>query len=90
MRRPTFTGQFKKDIRRMKRRGKDLSKLRLVMDEIGHGRKLPDGLGDHLLKGNWRGRRECHIEPDWLLIYVLRGDEEVVFERTGRHTDLFD
>ena len=90
MRQPTFTGQFKKDIRRMKRRGKDLSKLRPVMDEIVHGRKLPDGLRDHFLKGNWRGRRECHIEPDWLLIYVLRGDEEVVFERTGRHTDLFD
>lgn len=74
----------------MKRRGKDLSKLRTVMDAILKGEQLPDQVRDHSLTGNWRGRRECHIEPDWLLIYLLREDDEVVFERTGRHTDLFD
>ena len=90
MRRPAVTGQFNRDIRRMKKRRKDLAKLQLVMDDIVHGRPLPDSLRDHFLKGNWRGRRECHIEADWLLIYLFRGDDEVVFERTGRHTDLFN
>ena len=52
MRRPTVTGQFNKDIRRMKKRGKDLVKLRLVMDDIVYGRALPDSLSDHFLKGN--------------------------------------
>jgi mRNA interferase YafQ len=74
----------------LKRRGKDLSKLRRVVDAILKGEQLPDQVRDHFLSPNWRGRRECHIEPDWLLIYLLRGDDEVVFERTGRHTDLFD
>ena len=90
MRRPTVTGQFNKDTRLMKRRGKELSKLRWVMDAVLKGDQLPDRLRDHSLSGNWRGRRECHIEPDWLLIYLFRGDDEVVFERTGSHTDLFD
>jgi len=90
MRRPCVTGQFKKDLRRMRRRGKDMAKLREVMDAVIRGEELPEILRDHYLRGNWRGRRECHIEPDWLLIYLLREGDEVVFERTGRHTDLFD
>ena len=67
-----------------------MTKLREVMDDVIRGEELPESLRDHFLKGNWRGRRECHIEPDWLLIYLLDGDVEVVFERTGRHTDLFE
>ena len=67
-----------------------MSKLRAVMDAITCGERLPENLRDHHLKGEWRGRRECHVEPDWLLIYLLRGEDEVVFERTGRHTDLFE
>jgi mRNA interferase YafQ len=90
MRTPVVTGQFKRDTRRMKKRGKDLSKLRVVMTAILDGRNLPEALRDHALKGSWRGRRECHVEPDWLLIYLLRGANEVVFERTGTHVDLFE
>jgi mRNA interferase YafQ len=90
MRRPFVTGQYERDARLMKRRGRDLSKLRAVMDAIVRGERLPDNLRDHHLKGEWGGRRECHVEPDWLLIYLLRDDDEVVFERTGRHTDLFE
>jgi mRNA interferase YafQ len=73
----------------MKRRGKDMAKLRAAMQAILEGRTLPESMRDHVLKGNWRGRRECHIEPDWLLIYLLRGEDAVVFERTGTHVDLF-
>jgi mRNA interferase YafQ len=90
MRRPVFTGQFERDIRLMERRGKDTRKLREVMSSILHGKSLPVKMRDHQLRGVWRGRRECHVEPDWLLIYLLQGDDTVVFERTGRHTDLFD
>lgn len=89
MRTPLVTGQFKRDSRLMKKRGKDMSKLKAVMRAILEDRTLPESMHDHVLKGNWRGRRECHIEPDWLLIYLLRGEDEVVFERTGSHVDLF-
>ena len=74
----------------MKRRGKDTHKLREVMSAILRGEVLPVKMRDHQLKGVWRGRRECHVEPDWLLIYLLQGDDAVIFERTGRHADLFD
>ena len=90
MRRPAFTGQLERDIRLMERRGKDTRKLREVMSTILRGELLPVKMRDHQLKGVWRGRRECHVEPDWLLIYLLQGDDTGVFERTGRHTDLFD
>ena len=74
----------------MKKRGRDMSKLRVVMTAILEGLGLPEALRDHALKGGWRGRRECHVEPDWLVIYLLRGEDEAVFERTGTHADLFE
>ncbi len=88
MRTPSFTRQFERDLRLMQRRGKDIAKLRSVMTLLMEEQPLPERLRDHTLVGNWIGRRECHIEPDWLLIYKLL-DDEIIFERTGRHADLF-
>ena len=82
------TSQFKRDVERMKKRGKDLSKLREILEKIISGQQLEAKCRDHVLVGQYRGTRECHIEPDWLLIYEL-AQSEVVLIRTGTHTDLF-
>ena len=70
------------------KRGKDLGKLRAVIELLLAGEALPRDLGDHPLKGEWQPSRDLHIEPDWLLIYRVDGDA-VRFERTGTHADLF-
>ena len=89
MRTPSFTGQFRKDVRRAERRGKDLNKLRSVVQALCNGVPLPERLRDHPLKGEWKGCRDLHIEPDWLLIY--QADETtLLLQRTGTHADLFD
>ena len=82
------TSQFKRDVERMKKRGKDLSKLREILEKIISGQQLEAKCRDHVLVGQYRGTRECHIEPDWLLIYEL-AQSEVVLIRTGTHADLF-
>jgi mRNA interferase YafQ len=82
------TKQFKKDVKRMQKRGKDLDKIKTVIDLLLAQEPLPPKNRDHQLGGNWIGRRDCHIEPDWLLIYQLREDE-LRLERTGTHNDLF-
>lgn len=84
----TQTTQFRKDAKRLGKRGKDLSKLRGVVDLLLSESVLPDRLRDHPLSGDWKGWRDCHIEPDWLLIYKLLSDE-LILGRTGRHSDLF-
>jgi mRNA interferase YafQ len=82
------TSQFKKDVKLAVRRGKNLTKLKVVVDWLIDGSALPPELHDHPLRGDWHGSRDCHIEPDWVLIYTLEGDH-VRFERTGTHSDLF-
>lgn len=86
---PSFTRQFERDLRLMERRGKEIAKLRGVMTQLIEEQTLSERLRDHSLIGNWRGRRECHIEPNWLLIYKLE-EREIIFERTGTHADLFE
>lgn len=84
-----FTAKFKKDYRRIKRQGKDLSKLEATLEALVHGEGLPEAMRDHSLGGTYHGHRECHIEPDWLLIYRI--DEEgvvLVATRTGSHSEL--
>jgi mRNA interferase YafQ len=84
------TSQFKKDVRLHERRGKDLAELKTVIDLLIDGETLPSQYRDHPLRGNFAGSRDCHIEPDWLLIYTLTEDNsQVRFERTGTHSDLF-
>ena len=84
------TTQFKKDLRRAKRRGKDLDVLwdvveRLVLEQSLDPRKRP-----HRLSGEWSGCWECHIQPDWLLIWNSRDGDALTLVRTGSHVDLFD
>jgi mRNA interferase YafQ len=84
------TSQFKKDVKLADRRGKDLPKLKAVIDLLIDGDALPVQYKDHPLRGNFAGSRDCHIEPDWVLIYTLtENDSHVRFERTGTHSDLF-
>ncbi len=89
MRKPAFTRQFERDLKRMRKRGKDTRKLKTVMQTLIAGEALAPRYRDHPLIGNYKGRRECHIESDCLLIYKLDNDT-IIFERTGTHTDLFE
>jgi mRNA interferase YafQ len=85
---PVYTRQFDRDVRRMQRRGKDLRKMKTIIRSLIGEESLDLIHRDHKLIGGWAGRRECHIESDWLLIYKKEGGR-VIFERTGRHSDLF-
>ena len=82
------TSQFKRDVKQMQRQGKDLGKLKEVLESLVKDEKLSRKYRDHVLVGQYKGTRECHIEPDWLLIYEL-AESEVVLIRTGSHSDLF-
>jgi mRNA interferase YafQ len=82
------TSQFKRDVKQMQRQGKDLGKLKKVLESLVKDEKLSQKYRDHVLVGQYKGTRECHIEPDWLLIYEL-AESEVVLIRTGSHSDLF-
>ena len=88
MRTPVYTRQFERDVKKSKKRGKNLQKLAIISRTLIDGKKLDPLHRDHQLLGNYQNRRECHIEADWLLIYKLDGNR-VIFERTGSHTDLF-
>ena len=84
------TSQFKKDVKRAVKRGRNMSKLKAVLECLIDGKPLPSEFNDHPLRGEFAGSRDCHIEPDWLLIYTLTDkDTHVRFERTGTHSDLF-
>lgn len=89
MRKPSFTRQFEKDLKRMEKRGKALRKIKEVMSLLIAEEQLTERYRDHTLIGNYKGRRECHIEPNWLLIYKLE-EAGIIFERTGTHSDLFE
>lgn len=87
---PVTTGRFDKDFKLSAKRGKDLEKLRTIMKMLVVGEMLPVKYRDHALTGNYAYRRECHIEPDWLLIYKLDKEQGIItFERVGTHSDLF-
>jgi mRNA interferase YafQ len=88
VRTPSYTGSFRRDMKRVERRGKDMTKLRAVVKLLIEEEPLPATLKDHPLKGEWRGWRELHIDPDWLLVYQIEG-QNVRFDRTGTHSDLF-
>lgn len=85
-----FTNQFKKDFKLAKRQGKNTEKLLEVVEKLANGEVLNPKYRDHQLMGNYRGCRECHIEPDWLLIYEIFEDVLVLMlNRVGSHSDLF-
>ena len=85
---PVYTKQFEKDTKRCVRRGKNLNKFKIIVRTLLSGETLDAIHRDHKLTGNLVGRRDCHIESDWLLIYRIDGDR-LVFERMGTHSDLF-
>lgn len=81
---------FKKDFKRIKKRGYDISRLEKIIELLANEVPLPEQFKDHNLSGNYNGFRECHIAPDWLLIYQVSNNELVlVLSRTGSHSDLF-
>ena len=85
-----FTTQFKKDYKLAIRRGWKISLLDDVIAALAMGKALPDKAKDHALSGNWTGHRECHVLPDWLLVYRIEDDILVLtLTRTGTHSDLF-
>lgn len=86
-----FTTAYKKSYKLMKKRGLNLSLLDSVVYMLANGDTLPEKYHDHALKGKFKGFRECHIQPDWLLIYAIDDDRLIlVASRTGTHADLFD
>lgn len=84
----TRTNRFKKDVKKMKKRGKSFDVFKRIIQELAKGETLDERFKDHKLIGDYVGTRECHIEPDWLLIYEDH-DEEIILIRTGSHSDLF-
>ena len=83
-----FTTQFKKDYKRIKKQNKETSKLYAVIEDLSHGKKLSPKYNDHPLSGEFKRMRDCHIEPDWLLIYELKPGL-LSLKRKGSHSDLF-
>lgn len=80
---------FKKDFKRIKKRGYDISRLEKIVELLANEVPLPEQFKDHNLSGNYNGFRECHIAPDWLLIYQVNNELVLVLSRTGSHSDLF-
>lgn len=85
---PVRSSQFKRDVRKARVRGKDLTKLRSFLSSLIVQEPLSARHRDHPLRGIWKGYREAHLEPDWLVIYRVEGDE-LRLVRTGTHSDLF-
>ena len=83
-----YTTQFKKDFKRIKRQNKDPEKLAGLIKQLLTGQVLDKKYRDHALTGNWKEHRDCHIEPDWLLIYRITANG-LYLERTGSHSELF-
>ena len=85
-----YTNRMKHDVKLMKKRGKDLNKLIEVLDKLSKGELLETKNKDHQLTGNFKDFRECHIEPDWLLIYQIHEQQLILSATaTGSHADLF-
>jgi mRNA interferase YafQ len=88
MRTPVYTNRFQKDLKLMVKRGCNPDHIKAVMRDLVEEKPLDRKYRDHSLVGNFRDRRECHIEPDWLLIYRI-DKSRIIFERTGAHAELF-
>lgn len=88
MRRLRSTKRFERDLRRAKRRGKNLDLLWAAVERLVRGKRLDRKYRPHTLSGDWALFRECHVEPDWLLIW-RETEDELILVRTGTHADLF-
>ncbi len=88
---PIESAKFKRDLKRVVKRGKAIGRLKLIVQTLLEEKPLPPRHRNHLLVGNWKGFYECHIEPDWLLIYQIDDENKTLsLARTGTHADLFD
>ncbi len=86
-----LSNRFKKDLKLAAKRGLNLDELDAIVERLASGQPLPEKNRDHALTGDYIGFRECHIRPDWLLVYRVDGGDLILFLfRTGTHTDLFD
>lgn len=86
-----LSNRFRKDLKLAAKRGLRLDELNAIVEQLAAGQTLPERNRDHALTGDYIGFRECHIQPDWLLVYRVDGDAlELFLFRTGTHTDLFD
>ena len=84
-----FSSKFKKDYKRIRKQGCSPEKMSAVLEKLAKGEKLPASMRDHELAGTYKGHRECHIEPDRLLIYRIDNNELILTAvRTGSHSDL--
>jgi mRNA interferase YafQ len=82
--------KFRRDVKKCERQNKDMSKFKEIIDFLKCGQSLPPHNKDHQLTGNWKGYRECHISPDWLLIYKVNDStKKIELARMGSHADLF-
>ncbi len=88
MLKPIYQNHFECDMQRAQKRGKDLLRLKEIILLLVEQKPLPAKCRDHMLSGIYKGRRECHVEPDWLLIYKPT-EKTIIFERLGSHADLF-
>ncbi len=88
MLKPDYTKQFEKDLKRAEKIRKDIIKLKVLIRMLINQERIPQRHNDHKLLGGFQNRRECHIEPDWLVVYKIK-EEKIIFERTGSHSDLF-
>lgn len=80
------TSKFQRDLKRLQKRGYDLNLLKEIINKLANGETLPEKNKDHFLTGNYAGKRECHITPDWLLIYEIDGENLFLYlTRTGSH-----
>ena len=85
------TNKFQKDLKRIQKRGYDINLLTDIIKKLANGEALPRENKDHPLTGNYKGARECHIQPDWLLVYEISEENLYLYlTRTGTHSDLFD
>ena len=85
-----YTKTFQRDLKRIAKRGKEINKLKIVIVKLCNEESLEEKYRDHSLTGNYSGRRDCHVESDWLLIYKLEKEKNrLIFERTGSHSDIF-
>ena len=89
MRRALPLGAFRKDVRRLSKRGWDIKKLDEIISALQNNSSLPPSARPHLLQGKWAGCWDCHIAGDWILIYEI-AENEVRLHRTGTHADLFE
>lgn len=85
-----YTSKFKKDYKRVKKQGLRIDKITDVLKKLASGEPLPASMRDHELIGEYQGHRECHVEPDWLLIYRIdEGGLTLIAVRTGSHSEMF-